>query len=143
MKSIQEQGSANYGSGDATFQAAGGEAGIKDLVNSFYDIMATREPYQRIHSWHPDDALARDKLYRFLCGWMGGPRRYQEKYGGISIPQVHAHLDIGEAERDAWLGCMREALARQDYPQSLRDYLIQQFAMPAEMIRRTCSERRE
>ena len=141
MKSIQDPGEAEFGSGDATFRAAGGEAGIRKLVNCFYDTMASREPYQRIHSWHPDDALARDKLYRFLCGWMGGPRRYQEKYGSISIPQVHAHLEIGTAERDAWLGCMREALAEQDYPQSLRDYLMQQFAMPAELIRRTCTGR--
>ena len=103
-----------FGIGDATFQAAGGEAGIRALVDTFYDIMSSDLQYRTIRSWHPDDNhVSRDKLARFLCGWMGGPRRYNEKYGSISIPHVHAHLDVTERERDDWLGCMAKALAKQ------------------------------
>ena len=83
-----------YGHGDATFRAAGGEQGIRQLVDSFYDIMSEKPQYERIFRWHPDPHEARDKLARFLCGWMGGPRRYHEKYGAISIPKVHAHLAV-------------------------------------------------
>jgi hemoglobin len=129
---------ATYGQGEATFQAAGGEAGIRKLVDHFYDIMASEPMYQRIYDWHPDDTTARDKLARFLCGWMGGPRRYQEHYGPISIPAVHQHLPVTATERDMWLGCMAQALAQQDYPQALRDYLLEQFSFPAELIRRRC-----
>ncbi|MGB1580523.1 MAG: globin, partial [Nevskiales bacterium] len=77
---------------------------------------------------------SRDKLARFLCGWMGGPRRYAEKYGPINIPGAHSHLGIGPAERDQWLHCMEEALAMQDYPDSLKQYLAEQLAVPAGRI---------
>jgi hemoglobin len=128
----------NYGEGDATYQAAGGEVGIRKLVDAFYTIMDDAEEYQTIRGWHPADlTISKDKLARFLCGWMGGPRKYREKYGPISIPQVHAHLVVTSDERDQWLNCMKEALAQQAYPQQLRDYLITQLAVPAERIRMT------
>ena len=132
---------AKYGDEDATFQACGGEAGVANLVDSFYDIMSSNPAYRQIYDWHPDDALARDKLARFLCGWMGGPKRYHKKYGAISIPRVHSHLQIKTPERDMWLHCMREALERQPYPAGLRDYLLLQLGVPAEHVRRTCEER--
>jgi hemoglobin len=84
---------------------------------------------------HPDDlTVSIDKLARFLCGWMGGPKRYSEKYGGIAIPPAHSHLPVGESEKQAWLDCMREALDKQDYPDELKEYLIEQLTVPASRI---------
>lgn len=124
-----------YGTGDATFQAAGGEEGIRRLVDRFYDIMASDPKFATIWSWHPTDhEMSRDKLARFLCAWMGGPRRFSEKYGPISIPQAHRHLPVTSAEQDQWLTCMAQALAEQDYPQALVDYLLEQLAVPAGRI---------
>ncbi|GJM13278.1 MAG: hypothetical protein DHS20C12_16810 [Pseudohongiella sp.] len=130
----------SFGTLDATFQAAGQEDGIRRLVDCFYDIMEENPDYQRIRSWHPRNSeISRDKLARFLCGWMGGPGRYQERYGPISIPQAHRHLQVTESEKDQWLSCMREALNRQDYPEPLIEYLYAQLSLPAEAIRRACS----
>ena len=127
---------ARFGEGDATYRAAGGEEGIHKLVNDFYDIMDTDPAYQRIRDWHESDlAVPRDKLARFLCGWMGGPRRYTEKYGKISIPEVHAHLAVTELERDLWLACMRAALGKQNYARELQTYLLRELGVPAERIR--------
>lgn len=127
-----------YGTGDATFQAAGGEPGIRSLVDAFYNIMAADAEYATILAWHPtDNTLSRDKLARFLCGWMGGPRRYQEKYGPISIPGVHAHLRVTERERDQWLSCMAKALKQQEYPETLVAYLLKHLSVPAERVRAT------
>ena len=121
-----------YGQGDATFQAAGGVEGVRALVDRFYDIMSTDPRFATIWSWHPaDPELSRDKLARFLCAWMGGPRRFSEKYGPISIPKAHQHLPVTVAEHDQWLSCMSLALAEQNYPQSLVDYLAEQLAIPA------------
>ena len=90
---------------------------------------------------HPADlTVSRDKLARFLCGWMGGPRRYREKYGPITIPGAHAHLGVTAKERDQWLACMAKALAARDYPDSLVDYLLTQLAVPAERIRQVNAE---
>lgn len=125
-----------YGQGDATYKAAGEYEGIKQLVDDFYDIMSELKLAEHIREMHPDDlAVSRDKLTRFLCAWTGGPRLYREKYGPISIPQAHSHLTIGAQERDAWLACMKQALAKQNYPQDFQDYMITQLAVPAERCR--------
>ena len=137
---ISEPSEHSYGKADATYQAAGQELGIRKLVDCFYDIMEENTDYRTIRSWHPRNSeISRDKLARFLCGWMGGPARYRERYGSINIPAAHKHLAVTEAERDQWLACMKEALNKQDYAESLKDYLLIQLAVPAEGIRRACS----
>jgi hemoglobin len=128
-----------FGSGDASFQAAGGVEGIERLVGHFYRIMDEAPEARVIRAMHPADlAESRDKLARFLCGWLGGPRRYAEKYGSISIPGVHAHLAIDEAERDAWLSCMGQAIALQGYSPEFGEYLLAQLGKPAQRIYLTC-----
>ena len=82
-----------------------------------------------------DVSEAADRLASFLCGWLGGPKRYAEKYGAISIPQFHTCWPVGEAERDAWLFCMEQAIARQPYSPDFSEYLLRQLRVPAERIR--------
>ncbi len=124
-----------FGNGDASFQAAGGQAGILKLVEAFYRVMQERADASVIREMHPDDlTVSIDKLARFLCGWMGGPKLYSEKYGGIAIPPAHAHLPIGEAEKDAWLICMACALDEQNYAPEFKKYLMIQLAVPAGRI---------
>ncbi|MCC6707880.1 MAG: group II truncated hemoglobin [Gammaproteobacteria bacterium] len=130
-----------YGVGDASFQAAGGEAGLRKLVDLFYDLMDSREVARVIRAMHPADlSTSRDKLATFLCGWLGGPRLYQAKYGGISIPGVHAHLAVDAAARDAWLAIMAEAVAAQDWDEAFKIYLMRQLAVPAERVRVVCEQ---
>jgi len=134
----------NYGVGSATYQAAGGLKGIRQLVNDFYNIMNTSNNYKIIREMHPGDlAISKDKLTCFLSGWMGGERLFSEKYGSINIPQFHAFIKIGEKERDQWLDCMQESLAKQNYPESLKTYLIEQLWVPAERIRIASKQRHE
>lgn len=132
--------SNEYGQGDATYRAAGGQAGIRRLVDSFFDLMGSDPRYRVIYDWHPPDREeSRDKLALFLCGWMGGPRPFVEKYGPIQIPAAHRHLPITAVERDLWLDCMARALRRQDYPEALVDYLLRELFVPAERIRQVCA----
>jgi hemoglobin len=124
-----------YGFSDNSFQAAGGVDGIRKLVNDFYMAMDALPEAATIRKMHKADLTeSRDKLTLFLCGWMGGPINYQEKYGSINIPRDHAHLAIGEAERDAWLLCMERAIAKQDYSPEFSFYLLTQLRIPAERI---------
>lgn len=127
-----------YGIEDASFKAAGGVEGIQKLVEDFYRIMDELPEATVIRKMHPDDLdVSVDKLARFLCGWLGGPKLYQEKYGAISIPAAHAHLVISEHERDSWLRCMQEAISLQSYPQDFAEYLLIQLRVPAERILHT------
>ncbi len=128
--------SPQYGDGDTSFQAAGGEEGIRQLIDDFYDIMDTLPEARGIRDMHPQDlTVSRDKLARFLCGWLGGPKLYREKYGRIQIPRAHNHLRIGIHERDTWLLCMWKALGAQPYEEDLKRYLIEQLFVPAERSR--------
>jgi hemoglobin len=137
---MKEDDEPTYGIGDASFRAAGGEDGIRRLVEAFYDLMGSDPRFVRIYAMHPDDKeVSRDKLARFLCGWLGGPKRYHEKYGGISIPRVHEHLAIESDERDQWLTCMAEAVAAQPFEPDFKRYLLEQLFVPAEAIRRRVS----
>ena len=129
-----------YGTGDASFQAAGGEAGIRQLVDKFFGHMGTDERFATIYAMHPEHKdVSRDKLARFLCGWLGGPKLYNEKYGAIGIPRVHAHLAIGTAERDQWLTCMTETVELQPFADDFKKYLMEQLFVPAEAVRRRCA----
>ena len=124
-----------YGFSDASFKAAGGEEGIRKLVDDFYRNMDELPEASVIRAMHKTDLTAsRDKLTLFLCGWMGGPKLYHEKYVSINIPRDHSHFPIGETERDAWLMCMQTAIARQNYSPEFSDYLLTQLRIPAERI---------
>ncbi|MFT7472640.1 MAG: hemoglobin [Kiritimatiellia bacterium] len=130
-----------YGFEDTSFKAAGGFHGIQKLVKSFYQFMDELDEAKTIRSMHAKDlSQIDDKLTHFLCYWLGGPREYREKYGPISIPQVHSHLVVNEAERDAWLRCMEKAIELQPYKASFKIYLLQQLALPAERVRVTSKE---
>ena len=130
-----------YGTGDASFQAAGGEAGIRQLVDNFFDLMGGDDRFATIYRMHPENIdVSRDKLARFLCGWLGGPKLYQEKYGAIGIPRVHAHLAIATPERDQWLTCMQESVDRQAFADDFKQYLMEQLFVPAEAVRRRCEQ---
>jgi hemoglobin len=136
---MNSRSSTAYGTGDASFQAAGGEAGLRQLVDTFFDRMDSDGRFATIRALHPDDiTVSRDKLARFLCGWLGGPKLYNEKYGAIGIPRVHAHLAIATAERDQWLTCMTESVAEQPFAPDFKKYLMEQLFVPAEAVRRRC-----
>ena len=86
---------------------------------------------------HPDDQeMSRDKLARFLTGWLGGPKLYHQKYGSISIPRAHEHLPIHVPEKEQWLTCMAEAIAEQPFAEDFKTYLLDALHVPAEGVRR-------
>lgn len=126
----------HYREGDNQFQLAGGVEGITKLANDFYDIMETLTESRRIFHMHPTDLTeSREKLARFLSGYLNGPELYEEKYGPLALGPAHGHLAIGTTERDAWLLCMKKALALQPYPQEFKDFLYMRLCTPAERIR--------
>lgn len=138
MSNFSNNPDPQYGRGPASYLAAGEEAGLRKLCSDFYRIMSTLPEAKIIHDMHKDDIETRkDKLTLFLCGWLGGPKKYSEKYGPIHIPSAHQHLAIREKERDAWLLCMDKAIAGQNYPEAFKKYLSRQLRVPAERIFQT------
>jgi hemoglobin len=129
-----------FGVGDASYLAAGGTEGLLQLSRRFYEVMDTLPAARTIRNMHPADlSSTTERLAYFLCGWLGGPRLYSEKFGGINIPMFHSHLPIGVAERDAWLLCMAHAVDEQPYSPEFKNYLLTQLHVPAERIRMVAS----
>ena len=64
------------------YERLGGEQGVRDLVDRFYDLMDTLPEAKQIRDLHPADLTeSRDKLFKFLSGWLGGPSLYINEYG--------------------------------------------------------------
>ena len=126
-----------YGDGDTSFQVAGGVEGIQRLVDDFYAMMDQLPEARAIRALHPQDlSVSRDKLARFLCGWLGGPKLFRDKYGPIRLLNAHRQFDIGVKEREAWLLCMERALEVQPYAAEFKHYLLEQLFVTAERIRK-------
>ena len=79
------------------YELLGGETGLRQLINRFYDLMDTAPEYYGIRKLHPQDLSgSRDKLFMFLSGWLGGPGLYVEKFG-----HAPASSEQGSRLRDA------------------------------------------
>lgn len=90
----------------------GGESAIQSLVDRFYFYMDILPEAQCIRAMHQTDlATAKDKLFKFLSGWLGGPNLYIEEFGHPMLRMRHFPFKIGESERDQWMLCMNKALA--------------------------------
>jgi hemoglobin len=97
---------------DTLYDLIGGDAAVRALVGRFYDHMDTLPEAVGIRAMHAADlAGAREKLYWFLSGWLGGPQLYVERRGHPRLRARHLPFAIASAERDAWMRCMERALA--------------------------------
>ena len=127
---------------DATaFEMLGGVEGVRTLANCFYDIMSSMPEARRIREMHPKNLETTcENFTLFLCGWLGGPPLYKEKYGSLNLTGLHALLKINDTERDMWLSCMELAIEQQDIEDDLKKRLLERFRVPAEKIRNWCQQ---
>jgi hemoglobin len=94
------------------FERIGGEAAVRRLVSRFYELMDTLPEAYGIRKLHqPDLSGAAQKLFMYLCGWLGGPQLYVEKYGHPMLRARHLPFAIASAEAEQWMLCMRQAMA--------------------------------
>lgn len=120
----------------AAFDALGGESAVRALVDRFYDLMDLEADYTGIRSLHPRELdTSRDKLFWFLCGWLGGPSHYIERFGHPRLRARHLPFSIGISERDQWLTCMAQAMRELDIDPALSDRLIEAFHGTADWMR--------
>jgi len=110
------------------YELLGGEPAVRAMVDAFYDRMDRDAAYAGIRALHPADLSgSRDKLHWFLCGWLGGPNHYIERFGHPRLRARHLPFAIGIAERDQWLACMAQAMAEQAIDPALAQRLAQSF----------------
>lgn len=118
------------------YERLGGDAGVRDLVDAFYDRMDLEPSFAGIRALHHATLDgSRDKLYWFLSGWLGGPQLYVERFGHPRLRARHLPFPITSAERDAWLACMRMALDDVQAPDDLIAPLMEAFRGTADWMR--------
>ena len=118
------------------YEALGGEAAVRKLVDRFYDLMDTLPEAKGIRDLHPERLSgSREKLFMFLTGWLGGPQLYVERFGHPRLRARHLPFAIGEAERDQWLMCMKISVNELEVEQKWRDFLMEKFNGLADFMR--------
>jgi hemoglobin len=120
------------------YDAVGGDAKVRQIVDTFYDLMDLEPQFAQLRGVHHASLHdARDKLYWFLSGWLGGPQLYQERFGHPRLRMRHMPFRITSVERDQWMACMTSALQRCDVPAPLQQWLIKQLYGTADWMRNT------
>ncbi|MCX7186870.1 MAG: group II truncated hemoglobin [Methylophilaceae bacterium] len=129
------------GSSKATFfELLGGEEQgmetLRNLVETFYDIMDSDPKAQPIRAMHPADLTsAREKLFMFLTGWTGGPQLYIERYGHPMLRKRHLPFAVDESARDQWMYCMIKAMHQLKMDEALMTKLAGQLYGVADFMR--------
>lgn len=118
------------------FEWLGGELAVRGLVDRFYDLMELEPAYAELRAVHGLSLdSARDKLFWFLCGWLGGPGHYEARFGHPRLRARHMPFSIGIRERDQWLACMAQAMKEKDLPAELQQRLQASFFNTADWMR--------
>jgi len=118
------------------YELIGGETKVRALVDRFYDLMDSEPGFRGIRKLHqPDLAQAREKLFMFLSGWLGGPPLYMQKHGHPMLRARHLPFAIGTPERDQWMACMTRAMEETGVEEKLRKRLVQSFFQTADFMR--------
>ena len=120
------------------YEWIGGEAPTKALVERFYDLMDLEPAYRALRGVHGSDlGQARQRLYWFLTGWLGGPALYTDRFGHPMLRARHLPFAIGVVLRDQWLACMAQAMQETGVPADLQTRLNASFFQTADWMRNT------
>ena len=95
------------------YDAVGGADTFARIAARFYQEVAGDEI---LRPMYPEEDLgpAERRLRMFLEQYWGGPRTYSDQRGHPRLRMRYNPYHIGPIERDAWLRCMRTAIAAID-----------------------------
>jgi hemoglobin len=111
----------------------GGEAGVRQLVHRFYELMDELPEAWSVRRLHPDSLKnSEENLFEYLSGWFGGPTMYTDKKGHPRMRMRHAPYAVTPTAKDEWMMCMTQSLTEQVQDVAFRDHLIATFAQLAD-----------
>ena len=110
------------------YERLGGEAGVRNLVHRFYELMDELPEAYQVRKLHPDSlAGSEQNLFEYLSGWFGGPTMYTDKKGHPRMRQRHAPYAVTPEAKDEWMLCMKQSLAETVADEPFRTQLQANF----------------
>lgn len=108
-----------------------GSEGVDDIVTRFYDLMDLEPQYAELRAVHGDTLdYARDRLFKFLSGWLGGPPLYEEAHGHPRLRQRHMPFTVDMQTRNQWIACFAQALSELEIRRDVAEaVLMRLFAL--------------
>lgn len=111
-----------------SYELMGGETSVLKLVDRFYFYMDTLPETKEIRKIHGQNlSSAKEKLFKFLSGWLGGPDLFIQEFGHPMLRRRHFPFAIGQAERDQWMICMNKAMNDTPMNVKLKASLLESF----------------
>ena len=119
----------------SVYEEVGGLPFFEQLVDRFYDEVASDPELLPVYPQPEDLGPARRRLALFLSEYWGGPAAYSAERGHPMLRRRHLSFAIGPAERDRWFEHMRAAVDGMGPPADIRRRLLEYFQMGAEALR--------
>lgn|SRR5699024_9950376 len=111
------------------YEAIGGAETIQRLVNLFYKRVGK---HPKLTPIFPDDLTETAlKQYWFLTQFFGGPKLFNENRGHPMMRRRHLPFEITPSRRDAWVGCMKEALEETQIEEPYRTAIFERLSLTA------------
>lgn len=103
---------------------------LKEIVDSFYDIVLFKSEIS--HLFNAETTSIRDKQFKFLTQFLGGPQIYSNEYGHPKMRMRHLPHFIDQKAKDEWLRCMKTAIENSNLDDELALALYNCFPAVAE-----------
>jgi hemoglobin len=122
------------------FEEVGGSPFFDQLVERFYDGVATDDVLLPLYPEQSDLSGAKERLTLFLQQYWGGPTTYSDERGHPRLRQRHFPFVIGERERDRWMVHMMAAVDELSPNDSVHQQLMEYMAMASTAMINSPSE---
>ncbi len=120
------------------YDLAGGAETIRRLVTHFYNYVALDPDLSPI--FPKDFTEIREKQYRFLTQFFGGPMLYTQVYGHPMMRARHQPHPVTPKRAEAWLRCMNRAMDDTGITGELRNLMLNRLTLTAHHMVNTPDE---
>lgn len=108
-----------------------GDERLLELLRNFYNKVFDSPVIGPLFN-QTEKSTIMDKQFCFLTQFLGGPPRYNEKYGIPKMRLRHMPHEITEKGRDEWLRLMKESIEQLDWDRHLKVALYNCFPQVAD-----------